>query len=270
MTERHSSSLSFEDVPAVARTAWTRLRDELLSILGDELVAIWAYGSVLGSDRPRRPADLDTHVILERRPDAQTAQRIERGARPIAAEARVEWDTWFITLEDACQPGHPPHAFREGRRDTAWALHRAHWLAGRVVHVYGQEPAQIVPRPTWPEIEVDLDRELEHIERHVVEGDRDPYEAAYAILNGSRILHSVETRNVVLSKREAGTWVLEYLPERWHPAVAAALRAYDERATPADVELLASEMAHFIATVRERLPASDESPRDGRPRWSGY
>ena len=270
MTERQSSSARFEDVPGVARTAWTRLRDELLYILGDGLVAIWAYGSIIGSDRPRRPADLDTHVVLERRPDAQTAQRIDRAAQAIGAEAGVEWDTWCIALEDARQSTHPPHAFREGRRDTAWALHRAHWLAGRVAHVYGREPAEIVPRPTWAEIEVDLDRELEHIERHVHEGDRDPHEAAYAILNGSRILHSIETHNVVLSKREAGMWALDHLPERWHPAIGAALRAYDERATPADVELLASEMADFIAAVRERLPVSDESPRDGRPRWSGY
>ena len=98
----------------------------------------------------------------------------------------------------------------------------------------------------------------------------DPYEATYAILNGSRILHSIETHNVVLSTREAGTWALDYLAERWHPVVHAALRAYDERATPADVVLLATDMADFIATLRERLPATDGSAPDARPRWSGY
>jgi hypothetical protein len=270
MAEPRSSSVRLQHVPAVARTAWTSLRDELLSVLGDELVAIWAYGSVIGADRPRRPADLDTHVILERRPDAQTAQGIDGTFQALAAEAGVEWDAWCIALDDARRPDHPPHAFREGRRDTAWALHRAHWLAGRVVHVYGREPVDIVPTPTWPEIELDLDRELEHIERHVLEGDTEPYEAAYAILNGSRILHSIETHNVVLSKREAGTWALDKIPERWHPAVGAALRAYDERATRADAELLANEMAHFVAMVRERLPGSGESRRHARPRWSGY
>jgi hypothetical protein len=270
MTDRHPSRVSFEDVPEVARTAWTRLRDELLSIVGDDLVAIWAYGSVIGSDRPHRPADLDTHVILRRRPDGQAVQRIDEASQAIAAEAGVEWDTWYIALEDARQPAHPRHAFWEGRRDTAWALHRAHWLAGRFVHVYGQQPAEIVPPPTWPEIEVDLDRELEHIERHVQEGDTDPYEAAYAMLNGSRILRSIETRDVALSKREAGTWALDHLSERWQPALRAALRAYDERATPADVELLATEMADFVAMVRERQPATDASSPDGLPRWSGY
>lgn len=253
MTEPHPTSDSLEDLPETAQTAWTRLRDDLLTILGDQLVAIWAYGSVIRSDRPRRPADLDTHVILGRRPDAQTAQQIDGAAQAIAAVARVEWDTWFITLEDARQPDHPPHVFREGRRDTAWALHRAHWLAGRVVVVYGREPAHVVPTPTWSEIEADLNGELEHIERHALEGDTDPYEAAYAVLNGTRILHSIETHNAGLSKREAGTWGLHHLAQRWYPTVAAALRAYDEKATAADVDLLAREMAHFVAMVREQL-----------------
>jgi hypothetical protein len=269
MTEQHSPSVSLENAPEVARTAWTRLREELLAILGGELVAIWAYGSVIGSDRPHRSADLDTHVIVGRRPEAEEARRIDDASQAIAAEVGVEWDTWYIALGDARRPDHPPHAFREGRRDTAWALHRSQWLAGRFVHVHGQQPAEIVPPPTWPEIEIDLDRELEHIERHVHEGDTDPYEASYAILNGSRILHSIETHNVALSKREAGTWALDRLPGRWHPVAHAALRAYDERASPADVELLAAEMAHFVAMVRQRLPATDESRRDAPPRWSG-
>jgi hypothetical protein len=269
MTERGSSSVSLDDLPNGARTAWTRLRDELKSILGNDLRAIWGYGSTIGSDRPHRPADLDTHVIVRRRPDAQTAQRLDEVSDAIASEAGTDFDAWFIELDDARRPDHPPHAFREGRRDTAWALHRAHWLGGRFVQIHGERPADIVPTPTWAEIEVDLDRELEHIERHVQEGDADPYEAAYAILNGSRILHSLETRNVVLSKREAGAWALHHLPERWHPAISAALRAYDERATPADVDLLAAEMAHFVAMVRELLPITNQSRRNARPRWSG-
>jgi hypothetical protein len=264
-----TAKTTLDSLPDVARNAWARLLDELQAILGDDLAAIWAYGSTIGSDRPDRPADLDTHVILERRPDAQAAQRITDAVDAIAAEAGVEFDVWFIALEDARKPDHPPHAFREGRRDTSWALHRSHWLAGRFVQIHGREPAEIVPPPTWPEIQVDLDRELEHLERHVAEGDTDPYEAAYAVLNGSRILHSLETHDVVLSKREAGIWALDHLPERWHPAIHAALRAYDEQAAPDDIALLAAEMAPFVAVVRQRLPAEGQSP-DGFPRWSGY
>jgi hypothetical protein len=254
-------------LPPAARDAWLRLRDELLAILGEDLVAIWAYGSVIGADRPTRAADLDTHVIVRYRPDAATARRLDDA---IAGIGGVEFDIWFIGLDDAHRNEEPPHAFREGRRDTSWSIHRAHWLAGRVVTIHGDEPRDVVVAPAWQDVLVELDRELEHVERHVHDGDTDPYEAAYALLNGSRILRTLETRDPVLSKREAGAWALEHLPDRWHPALHAALRAYDERQTSTDVRLLASDMAPFVAMVREHLPPTDGRSADAEPRWSGY
>lgn len=263
-------SVPLEQLPEVPRLAWTRLRDELLAILGDDLVAIWAYGGTTAVDGPPRSADLDTYVILRRPPDAQTAQAIEDIQAAIADQAGVEWDAWYILEEDARRPEAPAHAFRADRRDTSWAVNRAHWLAGRHLQLYGREPADIVPPPTWPELEVDLQRELEHLERHVAEGDTDPYEATYAFLNGSRILRAVETGDVAISKRAAGRWALEHLPVRWHPALAAANRAYEGEATPDDAALLASEMAPFVAMVKERLPSGTPPNDDAQPRWSGY
>jgi Domain of unknown function (DUF4111) len=262
-------SVQLQQLPVAARTAWLRLRDEVQAILGHDLVAIWAYGSTTAIEGPPRSADLDTYVIVRGRPDEATAARLEGAQAAITQETGADWDLWYVLEDDARRPEAPRHAYREERRDTAWAINRAHWLAGRYAHVYGAEPAEIVPPPAWPELEVDLDRELEHIERHVVEGDTDPYEATYAVLNGSRILRAVETHDVAISKRAAGRWGLEHLPARWHPALEAAGRAYDGAATPEDVELLAREMAAFVAMVRERLPALE--PRTGdAPRWSGY
>lgn len=270
MTDDDSSGVAVDDLPDVARAAWTRLRDELQAILGDDLVAMWAHGGTVALDGPARAADLDTYVILNRRPDEPTAQRIEAIHDAIARELGVDWDAWYVLADDARRSDAPSHAFREGRRDTSWAINRAHWLAGRYGLLYGQEPVEIVLAPTRPEIEADLQRELEHLERHVVEGDTDPYEATYAILNGSRIVHAVETGNpAIFSKAGAGAWALTHLPARWHPAIRAATRAYAGQATPEDVRLLGTEMAGFVAMVRERLPAPDEPARKS-PRWSGY
>jgi hypothetical protein len=229
-------SVPLEQLPEVAMHAWTRLRKELLAILGEDLIAIWAYGGATAVDRPPRSADLDTHVIEE--------------------EAR--------------RPEAPRHAYLADRRDTSWAINRAYWLAGRYARVYGREPAELVPPPTWSEVEVDLHRELEHLERHVAEGDTDPDEATYAFLNGSRILHAVETGDVAISKRSAGKWALEHLPVRWHAVLGAAGRAYDGQASSDDADLLASEMAPFVAMVKERLPIAMPQDEAGQPRWSGY
>ena len=118
-------------------------------------------------------------------------------------------------------------------------------------------PDSIVPAPTTAEIAANLQEELEHLERHVTAGDyTDPYEATYAILNGSRILYSLETQDVTISKREAGAWALKHLPDRWRPLLQAAIRNYDGEATPEDAQVLAAGMAPFVAMAREVMSRS--------------
>lgn len=270
MSDEGSRRITLDHVPEVARIAWARLRDALKEILGDDLAALWAHGGTIASAGQLYAGDLDTHVILARRPDEEMARHLDEAQDAIARELGVELDTWYILAQGARRSVPPRHAFREGRRDTSWALHRAHWLAGRYLLLHGPEPAEIVPAPTWAEIEPELSRELEHIERHVLEGDTDPREATYAILNTSRILHTLEAGDAAISKREAGRWALEHLPDRWQPALHAAMRAHAGQATAEDVSILASEMAAFVALARERLPTLDQPSADGLPRWSGY
>jgi hypothetical protein len=264
------AGIPLDKLPNSARTAWLALRDELQNVLRDDLVAMWAHGGTVAVDDPAHAADLDTYVVISRQPDETTTGAIEEAHDAIARANGVEWDAWYVLAEGARGSDPPRHAWREGRRDTSWAINRAHWLTGRYAKLHGPEPADLVKAPTWEELEVEIDRELEHLERHVVEGDTDPYEATYAILNGSRIIHSIETHNVAISKRAAGTWALEHLPDRWHPALAAAVRAYDGHPADGDVALLAEEMAPFVAFVRERMQPIDDRLEGTLPRWSGY
>ena len=262
-------SVPLDELPEVARNAWIRLRDDLAALLGDDLVAMWAHGGTTAVDGPPRAADLDTYVIVRRPIDERNAEAIDAIHAATAAQAGVEWDAWYVLEEDARGAAAPRHAYRPERRDTSWAIHRAHWLAGRYVLLFGPEPAQLVTPPTSRELELELDRELEHLERHVVEGDTDPFEATYAILNGSRILRAIETGDVGISKRSAGRWALEHLPVRWHDALRAAGRTYDGHPAGGDADELAREMAPFVAMVRERLPASTPRTDEAMPRWSG-
>ena len=232
------------------------LRDGLRDILGDDLVAMWAHGGTVASARSRQ-ADLDTYVVLSRPPDEATRKRIEAVQDAIEADVGVEWDNWYILADDATQSRPPAHAFRDDRIDQSWAIQRAYWLAGRYWSLHGVSPDAMVPTPTSAEIAADLREELEHLERHVAAGDyTDPYEATYAILNSCRILHSLETQDVVISKREAGSWALKHLPDRWHPLLRAAMRNYDTEATPEEVQLLAAGMAPFVAMVRDVMSRS--------------
>ena len=180
----------------------------------------------------------------------------------------MEWDAWYVLEADARQSVAPRHAWREDRRDTSWAMNRAHWLAGRYANLHGREPAEVVPPPTWTELEVDLDREVEHLEAHVAEGDTDPFEATYAFLNGSRILRALGTGDVAhlqANGRPCGRSSISPTAGTRSSVLQAVPTMASE--TAEDANLLAREMAPFVAMVRQRLPTerTDGEP----PRWSG-
>ena len=245
--------LDLETIPNVAREAWQSLRDELVAILGNDLVAMWAYGGTASANEPVQIGDLDTFVVVRRPIDPQTSHAIGRAETAIGRDTGVEWDTWYVLDADAGRRAMPRHAWRD-RLNESWAIDRGHWLAGRYVLLHGREPAQVVAPPTSSELEEALRAEVDHLERHVEAGDTDPYESTYAFLNGSRIVRAIETGDVAVSKREAGAWAVDHLPNRWHPALQAARRAYDRESTHEDEALLAREMAPFVAFVRSRLP----------------
>lgn len=243
--------VSLDQLSTNSAAAWMRLRDELLTILAEDLVALWAYGARTFPDPPRSLGDLDTFAVLKRASEEEMPQRVLTAHEVIERDYQVTLDTKFILAADAARPDLPRSVWGGGREEH-WAFHRAHWLAGRYVLLHGSPPEDLVSAPRWEELEVALRLELEHLERHVAAGDDDPYEASYALLNGSRLLHGIKTGNVVISKRAAGEWALKQLPAPWHEAIHAAARAYDGEASSDDAELLREAMAPFVAMIRGR------------------
>ncbi len=273
-------TIPIADLPEVAASASVRLRDELIAVLGTDLVGAWLHGGTTFADRPTRPGDLDIcAVIANVQPRERTPRtwRPDPGSRPsriyaaqesIGRESGVMFDTVYLLADEVGLGRLPSSAFERSRRVTGWAVYRAHFLEGQYVQLHGRSPEDLVSPPTTGQVRRALDRELEHIERHVVEGDAaDPVEATYAILNGCRILHTVETGSAVMSKHSAGAWGLENLPPRWHDAIRAAERSYDGMAIAGDDEVLRVTMAPFVDMVRQHLPRTDPG-RAGQPRWS--
>jgi len=271
--------LSIADLPTPAAAASLRLRDELLRILGDELVGMWLHGGTTFADRPARAGDLDVCAVIsdatpeERRPPRWRADPASRPSRIFAAQEAigradaVAFDALYLLANEVRSGKLPSRAFRRSHREVGWPVYRAHWLAGQYVPLHGCRPEELVGPPTRTELLGAIDREVEHLERHVLEGDAaDPFEATYAILNGCRILYTLQTGSPVISKRSAGAWGLDHLPAQWHAAIRAATRSYDAQGTVDDNELLRLTMAPFVVSVREQLPMIPS--RTGVPRWS--
>jgi hypothetical protein len=269
-----------ETLTATTRAAALRFRDDLLDILDGDLIALWVHGGRTFRDASAVGGDLDICAVVDGLPAEERSPRrwnrdpTSRPARVRQTEAAIakafglDLDTTYLLGSEVGARRLPTAAFARSRHVNDWAIQRAHWHAGKYVSLYGKRPEDLALPPTTPEIRRALDRELEHLERHVQEGDAaDPFEATYAIWNGCRILRSLATGDPVVSKRSAGAWGIAHLARRWHPVIRAAGRAYDGRATHDDRVVLQADMAPFVRMVRRHLPRGRAARRQ-TPRWS--
>ena len=229
----------------------------LRHILGGNLVGAYVYGAAAFADGTPL-GDVDFHVIVrqpldecERAALEELHEELARDFPPLGAEL----DGYYLLLEDA-QRRKPPQSQMWARAtDTAWALHRAHILAGRCIVLYGPDPATIYPLTDWPELEAALWSELDFVERHLHDYP------AYCILNLCRLIYSFRMGDVVVSKTAAAAWALEHLPA-WRRHFNLAQKSYAGQATAEDQAFMHSEVQRFykFALARIKKNARVEKP----------
>jgi hypothetical protein len=253
-TEYRTMTVSIDALPEPIAKACIDLREGLTSLLGPDLVSLWVYGAITFPDRPACLGDVDTHGVLASAPAPAIVEAIDQLHAGTAALSGIEWDSWYITEHDAAAVDPPLHAFRNNFPDRAWALHRAHWLAGQYVHLHGRPPEEIVRRPTWPHIRQALRSELDFIERQLADGPLDEPDCAFAVWNACRVIYSARTRDVVISKRAGASWALDVLPARFRSAIRAAERVYDGVSVVDDLETMRSAAAELLAEAWRAIP----------------
>lgn len=218
---------------------------ELDAILGPRFVGLIQYGAALFPPSP--VSDYDAHVLVsDPFSDDDRAAVASMLDRLHDLPLGDDMDVWYVTLAEASASELPQTQLRPGFRDHSWALHRAHWHAGRFILVKGPDPRTIVPEPTWEEIDAALQSELEYVEEHL---DDAP---AFGVLNLCRILYSYETRDVVVGKFQAAMWSLAFLDVDNHALVRRAIDAYLTKsyAIEEGVRPFFDEMSERIATAR--------------------
>ncbi len=190
-----------------------RFLDDLLRTFGDNVAGVFMYGAALFPPSP--VTDFDAHVLV-RKPFTDDDRETLR-----AFWTRFEdddHDVWFITLDDAKRSDLPVHQGNLSMQDESWALHRAHVHAGRYVTLFGQDPKEIVPAPTWEELD-------EALQSAVDDALRSSY-SEYSILNLCRIYCSYANHDVVFSKLQGALFALGALPDEHHATIRAALDGY--------------------------------------------
>jgi hypothetical protein len=234
------------------------LRAGLVEALGGKLYAIHVYGAIAFPDSTAT-GDLDFYAILhgplteqERAAIGRLYDRLGREYPPLGADL----DGRFILLSDARGAPFPPLQVHPEVIDASWPLHRAHLLAGRCIVLHGPTPQKVYLPPTWPELERALWSEIEYVEANL---DRYP---DYCILNLCRLIYSLETRDVVVSKAGAAAWARAMLPQ-WQDLIDLAARSYAGGATPQDRPTMVTGAGELYRLARERAGGSrkgDQQP----------
>lgn len=222
--------------------------DGLKVILGEELYGVYIYGAAAFPDT-MYTGDIDFHVILKSTltPDEKTQlEKLHESLAQRFPPPGGELDGYYILLRDAVRKTPPKSQMWKRATDNSWALHRAHILAGRCIVLYGPDPEEIYPPPTWPEIETALYGELDYVEKHL----RDYPD--YCILNLCRLIYSFETKDVVISKAQASEWALDALPQ-WRRHIELARKSYAHQATPEDRQFMLTEVEKFFKFAEERI-----------------
>lgn len=220
----------------------------LRRILEDKLYGLYIYGAAaLPGDIPT--GDIDFHVILTGPLTEDEKSRLYELHDALARDfppLGVDMDGYYILLEDA-RGTQPPQSQMWGRAtDKSWALHREHIRAGRRIVLHGPDPNTIYLPAGWPEIEQALEGELEYVKEHL---DQYPH---FCILQLCRLIYSHKTRDVVISKAEAGDWASNAYPE-WGRHIEAARKSYARQATTEDRELMLGDIRALLEFAHTQI-----------------
>jgi hypothetical protein len=229
-------------LPPDVEDRFNRLERGLHEALGTAMVSLFTYGALAFPHPDCWRTDLDFHVLLGRPLTEGDRAAIDA----VHARLGTDVDGYYITVDDARRREPPRHQLDLTVRDDAWALHRAHVLAGRYFLIVGRDPHELLPAPTWTEVEDALWNELRFIETHREYAD-------FGILNACRLVYSVERRDAVVSKYAAAQWARQRVPRSERAAIDAAVRAYTSNTRAGDHAVLANGWSALVARAKKAL-----------------
>jgi hypothetical protein len=239
--------MKYFSLPDNIRAVCDALVSGLKEILVDKLYGVYMYGAAVFPDSGTI-TDIDSHVILNNSLNdidrADIFHLYEELSKRFSFSGN-NLDVWYILFNDAQKTRPPMHQLKTDMHDEWWALHCAHIRAGRYLALYGPEPLDIFPVPSWEEITAALDYEIEYIKKNLLY-------PAYCVLNLCRIIYSFQKRDVVVSKRSSGIWASNVFPQ-WRPLIEAALNDYEGRATDNEKSRLQADINQFLAFASELI-----------------
>jgi hypothetical protein len=214
----------------------------LKAALSEKLVGVYLYGGWAFPEGNVK-GDIDFHVILKSPLNAKEKSALREFHASIGVKfpllAGEGLDGYYLLLAETRQRMSPRHQLLDGVVDDSWALHCAHIRAGRCMILYGPDPKEIYPAPSWIQLEGALLGEIQYVKKHLADYP------AYAVLNLCRLMYSFKTRDVVISKHAAAQWARNAFPGK-SAYIDTARKAYERCGTGSEKELLISRVMSFF------------------------
>jgi hypothetical protein len=240
--------LGLDQLPGEIQEICNALLDGLRKALNQNLYGVYLYGAMVFPET-RYIVDIDFHVILKRKltsREKDDVQKLHEKLNEQYPQFKDDLDGYYILVSDAQKTSTPWHQIHPDIPDESWPLHIAHMGAGYCIALCGPEPKSFLPEPTWDELVVSLKSSLNHTLEYI---DIHP---EYCILNFCRILYSLDTKNVVVSKRRAAEWAQGQFPE-WVELITTAIRSFEREGTNEDRAFLQSKIREFHRFLRYRV-----------------
>ena len=249
-----------------------RLLADVQSVLGDDFVGMYLYGSLASGGFDLQHSDIDFVVVTTGQLPQQTVQALEAmharlTASGLPGAAKLEGAYVPRGVLRRHDPGHPPCAcVNEGRFYQAplgsdWVIQR-HVLREQGVVLAGPAPQTLID-PVTPCAVQDAVRGFLREWWAPMRQQPDPrlhgavYQA-YAVLTMCRALYTLRTR-AIASKSRAARWAQRTLDPQWSTLIEWAKRRGDAPPQPIDAVLA------FIRHTLEQGQVKDDVAKGADP-----
>ncbi len=229
------------------------LRSRICQALGDKLIALYLYGSLVTGDFDHVHSDIDLLAVI----DGNLSEKDFAGLDTMHTAFVTAHPAWYDRVEIAylahqalktfrtqespiaiISPGEPFH-FKEAGKD--WLINW--WVVRRQgVALYGPPAQEVIDPITDEEFQKTVREQVEEWREWIYHLPRRKSQA-YGILTMCRALHAYIVGEQV-SKREAADWAAAYFPQ-WAPLIHDA---WSWRVAPSDDGV--DHAATFAETVR--------------------
>ncbi|WP_036605327.1 aminoglycoside adenylyltransferase domain-containing protein [Paenibacillus assamensis] len=233
------------NVPKEVDALLCAYQKQILTTLPNQIYGIYLYGSIALNAYDSTNSDIDIIVLLHASPieaGKQTITHIHQSLASVSSLAK-RIDGMYIPVDYLGKQNDDvsPYLYvTDGKvRLGKWDLNAITWwmLKQYGITIYGPESKELNIDISWDDVIQTLDYNLNHYWRRKSNG-RLPYMLddvrADAVCTMCRIMYSLEHQHIA-AKVEAVQYVMNKLPEKWHPLLLEAIAVREGHHKPQSI-----------------------------------